>query len=40
MDVAIERSGEQGAKPQRVYECLVGDETGSIIFSAIKEQGK
>ena len=40
LDVAIERPAEQGAKAQRVLECLVGDETGTIIFSAINGQGE
>lgn len=32
--------GRSGSSPARVAECLVGDETGVIVFSAKNEQGK
>lgn len=31
--------GRSGA-PMRMSECLVGDETGVVIFTARNEQGK
>ena len=31
--------GRSGSSPSRVAECLVGDETGVIVFSAKNEQG-
>lgn len=33
------RPGSISARPNRIAECLVGDETGSIIFTARNEQG-
>jgi ssDNA-binding replication factor A large subunit len=36
----IERAAKQGGKIQKIAECLLGDETGTIIFSARNEQGK
>lgn len=32
--------GRSGSSPTRVAECLVGDETGVIVFSAKNEQGQ
>ena len=32
--------GRAGSPPSRVAECLVGDETGVIVFSAKNEQGQ
>lgn len=32
--------GRSGSSPARVAECLVGDETGVIVFSAKNEQGQ
>ncbi|CAM8995770.1 unnamed protein product [Rhodiola kirilowii] len=32
------RPGSIAARPNRIAECLVGDETGSIVFTARNEQ--
>lgn len=32
-------SGSISSRPNRIAECLIGDETGSIIFTARNEQG-
>jgi replication factor A1 len=33
------RSSLIASRPSRIAECLIGDETGSIIFTARNEQG-
>ena len=33
------RAAKQGGKAQKTVECIVGDETGTILFSARNEQG-
>jgi hypothetical protein len=35
----VERAAKQGGKAQKTAECVVGDETGTIVFSARNEQG-
>lgn len=32
--------GRSGSSPSKVAECLVGDETGVIVFSAKNDQGQ
>lgn len=34
----VERPGRSGAKPQKITECLVGDETATVVFSARNEE--
>ncbi|KAH7623822.1 hypothetical protein Ndes2526B_g01070 [Nannochloris sp. 'desiccata'] len=34
----IERAAKQGGKIQKIVECVLGDETGTVIFSARNEQ--
>ncbi|KAG7668215.1 hypothetical protein Ndes2526A_g01053 [Nannochloris sp. 'desiccata'] len=34
----IERAAKQGGKTQKIAECVLGDETGTVIFSARNEQ--
>ena len=36
----LERSQKPNAKPMKITECLVGDETGTIILPARNEQGE
>jgi len=36
----IERAAKQGSKIHKIAECVLGDESGTIIFSARNEQGK
>lgn len=36
----IERAAKQGGKTQKIAECVLGDETGTVIFSARNEQGR
>lgn len=35
----IDRPTRSGGKPTKIVECLVGDNTGTIIFSARNDQG-
>lgn len=35
----VGRPSVLAAKPPRIAECLVGDETGTIVFTARNEQG-
>lgn len=36
---ATDRPAKHGGKAQKTAECVVGDETGTILFTARNEQG-
>jgi hypothetical protein len=38
--VVVDKPARGPLRPQRVAECTVGDETGTILFSARNEQGE
>jgi ssDNA-binding replication factor A large subunit len=38
--VVVERARGPKGQPLKVAECIVGDETGTIVFTARNEQGE